>query len=185
MMFDNLTHFDLLIVVLVGLAGLAGLMRGFCAEATSTFGWMLALWVMLKHSDKIEKLIAPHISEPGLRMIVATFILFLGVLVIAKLVGLILKTAVSVVGLGPFDRLLGFFFGIAKGMIIVGLAILAMDFTGYGQKFTKGSKLYPHFSSLGEMVWAFYHHDISKEIAKRTATLPDIDLSAIPEIKLN
>ena len=127
-MFELFTTFDWLIVVIVLLSGATGLMRGFCSEATSLFGWILAFWVMLKHSDKIDFLLKASIPQSNVRMVITSFLVFLGILIIAKITGLILKTFVSMIGLGPFDRFLGMIIGFARGFLLAGLLLIGLDF---------------------------------------------------------
>ena len=78
---------------------------------------------MLKHSDKIDFLLKASIPQSNVRMVITSFLVFLGILIIAKITGLILKTFVSMIGLGPFDRFLGMVIGFVRGCLLLGLLI--------------------------------------------------------------
>ena len=175
-MVEAFTLFDWFVIVVITLSGVFGLLRGFCSEATSTFGWILALWLMLKHSDKIEGLLIQTIPEPNIRMIVATFLLFLGVLIIAKMTGLVLKTFVSMIGLGPFDRLLGLFFGFARGFLIVGLIILFLQFFNLDTGILTHSKFAHHFKTVNHAIVALSKPMIKDKIPS------SINLPALPTV---
>ena len=180
-MFEQFTSFDWIIIVIVLLSGVTGFMRGFCSEATSMFGWVLAFWVMLKHSDKIDFLLKASIPQSNVRMVITSFLVFLGILIIAKITGLILKTFVSMIGLGPFDRFLGMVIGFVRGCLLAGLLILALEFFDIDKGFTKGSKLVGHFRQVNTIILALSQPILSNKLPN----MPEIpDLPNINSVDL-
>jgi membrane protein required for colicin V production len=59
------------------------------------------------------------IPSPELRIAAAYVTVFVGSLIVTMLVGLLLSKIVKAVGLGGVDRMLGAFFGAARGLLIV------------------------------------------------------------------
>jgi membrane protein required for colicin V production len=69
------------------------------------------------------------IPTPELRVAAAFVAVFAGSLVVTSLLGLLLSKIVNAAGLGGLDRLLGAFFGAARGALIVLAAVLLAGLT--------------------------------------------------------
>ncbi len=109
--------YGFLLVLLISM--LLGVARGFVHVAMSLAGWVVALVA----SHFLANFLVPYLTSTGLgetpRYALAFVIVFIIALVIWSLVTIMIKQAVSSVGLGGIDRLLGGVFGIARGLVIL------------------------------------------------------------------
>jgi len=113
----NLTAFDIIVLLLIGLGGLAGLARGFVTEVLSLLAWVAAFFAV-RFLYPIIKPITARLTgtESG-----AAVLAFVGIFLISfflfRMVASMLgsRTRNSVVG--PLDRILGLGFGAFKGLL--------------------------------------------------------------------
>ncbi|MGI9284463.1 MAG: CvpA family protein [Pseudomonadales bacterium] len=141
---------DWFIVGVVGLSCVVSLMRGFVQEAMSLAVWFLAIAIAMLFDDQLGALMVNKIDTPSLRNIIAFSSLFVVTMVLGSLVTKLLGQLVNSVGLGATDRILGTFFGFARGVIIV-LAILIFVpavITVEGDEWWQSSQLIPHVLRL-------------------------------------
>ncbi|MDQ5877728.1 MAG: rane protein required for colicin production [Pseudomonadota bacterium] len=113
-----MTAFDYGVIVIV-LASLAlGLWRGLIGEVLALLAWVLAALAAWQFGPEIGVLITA-IADPGLRVLAGYAVVFCGVLIVLALVRLAVRGLLKALGLTAVDRLLGVFFGVARGLLIV------------------------------------------------------------------
>jgi membrane protein required for colicin V production len=122
---DTLGPLDYGYVVLLLLSVLLGAVRGFVHVTMSLAGWFVALAA----SHYLASFLSPYLMATGLgetpRYALAFVVVFVITLIIWSLVAMLIKQAVSKVGLGGIDRLLGAVFGFARGAVIaISLTVL-------------------------------------------------------------
>jgi membrane protein required for colicin V production len=117
-----MTGFDIIVLVIVGLAAIGGFSRGFLQEVLSLLAWVLAIFAIHYLHTDLTELLFSYIGSPTSSAILAFALLLLipyaAMKVIAGNVGKISRNSV----IGPIDRVLGFGFGAIKGVIIVVVA---------------------------------------------------------------
>ena len=117
-----MTGFDIIVLLIVGVAAIGGFMRGFVQEVLSLASWVLSvLAIYYLHTD-ITGLIDAFVHSPTSSAILAFTLLLLIPYAAMKLIAghAGRKSRKSV--LGPIDRVLGFGFGAVKGVVIVVIA---------------------------------------------------------------
>jgi membrane protein required for colicin V production len=115
---------DWVIIGIIALSGLIGLLRGLVREALSLIAWAAAIWVALSFSHYVAGLLVKQISAPSVRLIVAFAALFVITLILAALVNYLIAKLVDKTGLSGTDHMLGVFFGIARGVVLVAIIVL-------------------------------------------------------------
>jgi membrane protein required for colicin V production len=114
---------DWLLVILVVYSAVRAFLRGFFQEAFALggliFGFVFACWSYRPLSIEIKGLIT---STPVAELSAFLFVL-IGTMVLATLLGKLLRHTASAIGLGFLDRLLGATFGIVRGSLL-GVALL-------------------------------------------------------------
>ncbi len=148
-----MTLVDYVILGVVLVSALLGLARGFLREAISLATWVIALWVAWHYSDAL----APHLggvlaTEPygtwASRMLIA-----LGILILGTLVGITAGNFIRVSLFSGFDRFLGFLFGLLRGLIVLGIAvIIASTLRLDGERWWKQSSLIPYAETAGDLL---------------------------------
>ncbi|WGZ95514.1 MAG: CvpA family protein [Candidatus Thiothrix putei] len=149
---------DISIIVLIVLSAIIGLIRGFVREAFSLITWVAAAAFAFFYYEKL----AVHVPFEGQgklgQVVVAFVIIFLSVLIVGSIINHLLSAAVSSVGLGGIDYLLGGAFGIVRGGLIVTLLVLLFSAVGHYSKeaWWADSRLMPWFEdsakALKEMI---------------------------------
>jgi membrane protein required for colicin V production len=143
---------DISIFALVGLSILIGVFRGFIKEALSLCTWSLAIWMGVLFHDVVSAWLLPHIKSDTIRSIAAFGTVFLITLIAGMLATFCISLLVKKSGLGGTDRLLGVVFGMARGVLVVGLTLTVISYTTLrSQPWWTGSVLIPKFQPL--MVW--------------------------------
>lgn len=132
-----MTGFDILVLVVVGLAATYGFLRGFVQEAISLFAGAVAIFAIHTLHTPLADVLTPHIGTESGASVLAFFLLLLVPYVLVRAVARYLGSASRASALAPVDRVLGFGFGAVKGTLIIVLGysvlILAYD-TVWGPK---------------------------------------------------
>ena len=119
-----MTVFDYVVLVIMGLSVLLSILRGFVRETLALASWLVAFFVAKLYTLELAPLLPQSIPSQSLRLLAAFLILFLATLLICSLLVIALSAVFKRAGLGWMDRCLGALFGLARGMIIVGVLVL-------------------------------------------------------------
>ena len=125
---------DIAILVIVALPAIAGVMYGFLNIVFSLLAWVLALGISIKFSTVFTPLLESSVNTPVLRSILAFVGLFVISLVLLTGIGFLIVKLLGRTGLTAADRMLGLFFGIGLGAIIIEVIIFLGGFTALPQE---------------------------------------------------
>lgn len=128
-----MTVFDYAVLGIIGFSVLLSMLRGFVREVLKLAGWVAAVLVARLYTTQLAPLLPDSIPNESLRLIAAFTVLFLATLLISSLLAIALSEVFKQVGLGWFDRWLGAIFGLARGLIIVGVLVLLAGMTAAPQ----------------------------------------------------
>ena len=128
-----LTWADYAIVITCAASGLFGLWRGFVKEAFSLATWLVAIFLAWKFAWVLEPMLGDWITEPGLKVWAARAAILILALIAGSLIGWFVRALIHTTGLGGMDRLLGGAFGVARGVLLVGLAVMGLELAGLDQ----------------------------------------------------
>ena len=117
-----MTGFDIIVLLIVGVAAVWGFLRGFVQEVLSLAAWVLAIFAIHYLHTDLTAFLYGYIGKPSGAAVLAFALLLLipyaGMKLIASRAGAGSRGSV----LGPIDRVLGFGFGTVKGVIIAVMA---------------------------------------------------------------
>jgi len=116
---------DWALLVIISISSLMSLRRGFIREALSLATWVVAFVVARSFHPHAQTLLATWIDEPILLVIAAFCFLFVGTLLVGAGINFTVAALIRITGLTPLDRLLGVFFGLARGLILA-VALVAI-----------------------------------------------------------
>ena len=138
------TSFDWFLVVIVALSTFAAFFRGFIKVLFSLGGLVLGL-VLASWNYPALALRLTLLTSVAAQQIAAFLLILVGVMVLFTFVAGLLRRAVSAVGLGFFDRVLGGLFGFGRGVLLG--VVCMMAFAGFAPKWEplKNSQLAPYF----------------------------------------
>ncbi|MBO6608340.1 CvpA family protein [Altererythrobacter sp.] len=122
--------FDIIVLIIVGVAAVGGFLRGLVQEVLSLAAWALAAAaIYYLHTPLTEALYEYLDVEPATSILAFALLLLIpyaAMKVIANNVGEASRNSI----LGPIDRVLGFGFGVIKGALIMVFAfsVIALGF---------------------------------------------------------
>ena len=111
-----MTGFDYAVLGVLGFSLLVGVLRGLVKELVMLSGWIAAYLL----STLFAPLVARYLPQSlgSLAQPLAYLAVFVGVLIIAGFVALVLSTLTRSAGLGWVDRALGAGFGMLRGVLV-------------------------------------------------------------------
>jgi membrane protein required for colicin V production len=125
----ELTAFDIVAILLVGLASLAGLARGFVGEIVSLLAWVAGIAAVRFGFDLTKPFMMRFTGDEAGAAILSFVSLFLGAFILVRLIGGPVSRGTKGSIIGPVDRLLGLGFGAAKGVLAAALLFLLVNLT--------------------------------------------------------
>ncbi|MFP8968325.1 CvpA family protein [Pokkaliibacter sp. CJK22405] len=140
---------DWVILGVIGLSGIISLTRGFMREAMSLITWVVAFIIARLFTDQLAVILAPYIQTPSIRVASAFIALFIVSLIIGAMVGYLVGQLVKATGLSGTDRVLGIVFGVARGCILVVVAVAMLSYTPVvNDLWWQSSRLIPEFKMM-------------------------------------
>jgi membrane protein required for colicin V production len=154
----NFSAVDWAIIVVLGLSILLSLWRGFVREAVSLAGWIAAFVIANMFVGEMATFLQQWIANVTGRYVAAYALLFVGMLLVAGIVGKLSAQVIKVTGLTLLDRLLGTVFGLARGIIIVLVVVYVLRQLAPPQNllWLDESQLMPHVDVLLQWVQALF-----------------------------
>ena len=151
---------DYLIVAVLLLSAGLGFWRGFVKEALALATWLAAIWLAWRFSWLMDGVFAGWSAPEEVKLWAGRGAIFVLVLLVGGLVAWLASTLVKHSGLSATDRLLGAAFGAGRGVVLLGVAVIALEYLGlaenpwwqesrfgpYGNKVAAGLK---HYAALG------------------------------------
>ena len=137
----SFTYVDAVVAVIVLLSAFLAYSRGFTREMFAIGGWLLAALAAFFFAPMVKPLIEeiPYIGPKVLQgsciiSMIAAFVLVVaaGLLVLAVFTP-IFASVVLESALGPIDRVLGFLFGVARGVLLIAVAYLIYGYLSVGE----------------------------------------------------
>jgi len=148
-----MTAVDYVIVAIAAASALVGLARGFLREAISLATWIIALWAGWHYSDALRPHLGGALATEPYGTWAARTLIALGILVTGTLVGIFAGQFVRVSLFSGFDRFLGFLFGVLRGAVVIGVAvIIASSLRLDGERWWKKSQLMPYAETIAAAV---------------------------------
>ena len=128
-----MTGMDLAIVALVALAALVAFARGIVRSLIGLVAWVAGFVLALVFAPTVVALFAPG-EYSVLAYAIAFVAIFVVVLVAGALIAWPLRSVIHKAGLGFVDRGLGFFFGVARGLVVVLAFVVLGGLAGWAQR---------------------------------------------------
>ena len=150
---------DWIIIVVLASSIILSLWRGFTREAISLAGWVAAFLVANMFVAELASVLMRWIDNVTGSYIAAYALLFVGTLVLAGITVRLSTQVVKVAGLSLFDRVLGTVFGLARGIIIIVVAVYVLQHLVAPQdlQWMYESQLMPYVDMLVQWVQMLFH----------------------------
>jgi len=146
---------DLILIFSIVISGSLALFQGFFKELLALLGWVLAFVNIKIFFSYLSKPLLIFIEHDSLRDIVVITIIFILTLIIWRVISIPILKIFKSTAIGYVDKLLGFFFGIFRVLILACIIYIYTlmpnekeDFPEY----TKDSKTLPLIEKLSVMI---------------------------------
>lgn len=148
-----MTGADIAILIIFALPALVGVAYGFLNIAFSLLAWALALGISVKLTPVFSPMLAAYIETPLFRHALAFTGLFIISLIILTAIGFLVVKLLGRTGLTATDRILGLFFGMGLGGLIIVIVVFMAGFTALPtENWWQSSKLLGPFEKA--CLWA-------------------------------
>lgn len=143
-----MTAVDWGIVAIVSVSVLLGILRGFVRELISLVGWVAGVFLAIRFAATLGARIPLEIEWPVVKTLLAGVLIVAACVFTAALAGWIVRQLLVAVQLSMVDRSLGGIFGLARGLLIVAVAVFAaLDTRVAAQPFWRDSLLLPQLEA--------------------------------------
>ncbi len=165
---------DIILVVLMLVSGLLALMRGFTREILSLFAWVVAgaaAWWAVQLPPLVE-FAQGFIANQKLAVVVTGAAAFLLVLLVMSVISVKIGDWVLDSAVGPFDRTLGGFYGVLRGLVLVTIAYLFyiwMVPENRRAEWIEKASLKPLITGTAEVLIGFMPADIGEVLTQKLA----------------
>ena len=130
-----------------------GLLRGFVKEAIAIAALLFAIWAALYLGPALGKAMAGWLDSEEMQVWFGRIFLFAVIVSLGALVSWGLSKLVRVSLLAGMDRFLGSVFGLARAVLLVGLAVLAGQYAGFdNDDWWLDSMLIPRFEVVASWI---------------------------------
>jgi membrane protein required for colicin V production len=139
---------DWAVVAVIGTSTLLGLLRGFMREMISLAGWIAGIWLAFRFAQVIGASLPFGQDWPLARTAAVALLIVVACVFAAALVGWLVRELIKAAKLSAADRTLGGLFGVARGVLIVGLAVfLVRDTALYREPLWRESLVLPQIEA--------------------------------------
>jgi len=148
-----LNLFDYLLLAITGFSMVLSLWRGFVREIISLIGLVAAFIVAGRASGMATELVQGWIPNSTAASLAGFGLVFVCVMLVVALIGALIRKLVDMADLTASDRTLGMVFGLARGLLLIGLFFLV--YTTYAKPdaaYMKNSVLTPYAVQMGTLL---------------------------------
>ncbi len=119
-----LTILDIVVIVVVLVSALLAMVRGFVREVLSIASWLAAVAAAYFFYKPLLPIVRPYIESGTVALVVSAAVIFFVALIVASYITTKIADFVIDSRVGAIDRLLGFAFGAARGLLLIVIALL-------------------------------------------------------------
>lgn len=163
--------FDWLIVVVLLVSVLSAAKNGFFLEVFSLAGVIIGLVLASWNYQRLLPWLTHWIHSLAAAEALSFLLIALGVMLLAGLLGRVIRWSVHSIGLGWADRLLGAIFGVIKGFVLVTIAVIVIAAFFPKASWLQNSRLAPCFLSAAHSVSITAPHGLEQRIRKGVGSL--------------
>jgi membrane protein required for colicin V production len=165
-----MTPADYVILFLCLASAAVGVWRGFTAEALSLLTLLVAIWLAWTFAGRVEPMLGQWAgAPPEVRTWAARVVIFVLAAIAGGLVSWVARKLIRHSGLSGLDRLFGAAFGLLRALVLVGLAVIVLEFLALDQEpWWQQSRLKPYADRAAAVV-KYYAELGSRYLEERPA----------------
>lgn len=169
------TLLDIIVLSVMLISGILAMVRGFLREVFSILSWVIAAGVTVYFYKQALPYVKQYISQDTAALATTVAILFLGTLLISSIVTARISDVVLDSRIGALDRTLGFAFGLARGLLLMVIALLFFNWLVPPEKqppWVAQAKSLPALTNAGEWLKAQLPDDPENTILNKLKKPP-------------
>ena len=167
---------DLAVGFLILSSLILGIVRGLIREVLSLVSWILAAWLSYRYGLVLGDSLDSVIKNPTLSAVIGSVVVFAGVLIVLTLVSSLLNRVFKKAGLSLADRFFGGIFGIARGVAVITVLLIAFRLTPIPeQDWYIRAQLIPYFNPLVNSFSLKVSDSLSKDAGSTSVDESEID----------
>lgn len=131
---QGFTIVDGIVILVIALSAILAYSRGFVRELMAIAGWIAAAILAFIFAPAVRPLVTeiPYVGEYlqgscELSIIAAFALVFAVALIVASIFTPLFSSAIQNSAIGGIDQILGFLFGVARGVVLVAVAFIIYD----------------------------------------------------------
>ncbi len=129
-----MTVFDYVVLLILFVSIVISVVRGLVREVLSLASWIGAFFVAKFAAPVVAAWLPDAVAHPGVRLALGFVLVMVATVLLFSLVSVQLAKLVKLAGLTGTDRMLGVFFGLARGVAIAVVAVLVVGLTPLPQE---------------------------------------------------
>jgi membrane protein required for colicin V production len=159
---------DILVIIVVLISAVLAMVRGFVREVLSVASWVAAAAAAYFLYKPLVPLVQPYVESGTVATIIAAAAIFFVALIIASYITMKVSDFVIDSRVGAVDRVLGFGFGAARGVLLVVIALLFFDWlVQTPPSWVAEARSKPVLHDLGEKLMAALPEDFEASVMRR------------------
>jgi membrane protein required for colicin V production len=123
-----ITILDGILIAVMLISAILAMIRGFTREVFSIAAWVIAALATYMFWDDAMPYVQNYIDDRNVALGVTVIGIFFITLLVVSLITMRISDFILDSKVGPLDRTLGFIFGAARGLILVVIAVLFLNF---------------------------------------------------------
>lgn len=163
------TILDGVVFVVILISAMLAMVRGFVREVLSVASWALAAAAAFFFYKSLLPFVEPYIANKNVAIIATAAGIFFIALIIASYIAMKISDFVIDSRVGLLDRILGFAFGLARGLllVVIAFAFLSWILSDRQPAWVANAQSAPMLKSLADTLVAALPEDIEKTIQDR------------------
>lgn len=171
----NVTLLDAILVAIMLVSGLLAMVRGFSREVLSIVSWVVAAVVAFLFYARVTPFALNYIHNEKVAMAASAAGLFFLTLIVVSFITLKIADFIIDSRVGAIDRVLGFAFGAARGLLLVVVAMVFFNWLtppqgGNQPTWVSNAHFKPFLDDLGTRLVAALPENPEETIRERFGT---------------
>lgn len=159
-----MTLLDWIIVAVLAFSTLAGLFSGLLRGLSSFLGLFAGLLLAAWNYKVVAGRFIHFVADKRLAKVVAFLLIAIGIMLLAALIGALLRKSAKMVGLGWVDSLFGGVFGFLRGCLLIAAGMMAVAAFLPSTPWLEDSRLAPYFMDAAHQMADLAPSDLRKRI---------------------
>jgi membrane protein required for colicin V production len=165
------SSYDIIFLGIIAFSAILALIRGGITELLSLSVWFIAFWVMHRYGTWLDNYLPNSVTNQLARSCIIFMCAFIAVAIGMAIIKRLCASIISSIGLGGLNYLLGFAFGIIRGILFCAVLIIVIEMLNLDPANSwQNSRLYPVLAPAVEWIANTIPSRI-KELPPPTGTL--------------